>query len=54
METQNNFTMQKYNLQKKKSSKRKPKSLQDIYNSIITNLKSQHKPTYYHVSKILI
>jgi hypothetical protein len=34
------FTMQKYNLQKK-SSKRKTKILQNIFNSIITNLKFQ-------------
>jgi len=38
----------------KKSSKRKPKSFKIYYyNSIITNLKFQHKPKY-HVSKILI
>jgi hypothetical protein len=47
------FTMQKYNLQKN-SSKKETKSLQHfIINSIITNLKFQHKPKY-HLSKILI
>ncbi len=49
------FTMQKKNKKTKqnkknlqrKSSKRKTKILQDIYyNSIITNLKFQHKPKY--------
>jgi hypothetical protein len=46
------FTFQIYNLQKK-SSKRNPKSFSTYYNSIITNLKFQHKPKYY-LSKILI
>jgi hypothetical protein len=46
------FTMQKYiNLQK--SSKRNPNPSRYYYNSIITNLKFQHKPKY-HLSKILI
>jgi hypothetical protein len=39
------FTMQKYNLPKKKSSKRNQNpSRYYYYNSIITNLKFQHKP----------
>jgi hypothetical protein len=55
-----NFTMQKLLLIfKKKSSKRNQKNPSRYYyyyyyyNSIITNLKFQHKPKY-HVSKILI
>jgi hypothetical protein len=46
------FTMQKYNLQKK-SSKRTQNPSRYYNNSIITNLKFQHKPKY-HLSKILI
>jgi hypothetical protein len=42
---------EKYNLQK--NPLRETKILQDIINSIITNLKFQHKPKY-HISKILI
>jgi len=42
------FTMQKYNLQKILQNPSKY-----YYNSIITNLKFQHKPKY-HLSKILI
>jgi hypothetical protein len=42
------FTMQKHNLHKKKKKKKKSaketKMLADIINSIITNLKFQHKP----------
>jgi hypothetical protein len=37
----------------KKSSEKKPKSFKKYYNSIITNLKFQHKPKC-HLSKILI
>jgi len=42
----------KYNL-KKKSSKKNQNPSRYYYNSIITNLKFQHKPKY-HLSKILI
>jgi hypothetical protein len=42
------FTMQKYNLQK--ILQKKPKSFKIYYNSIITNLKFQHKPKH-HLSK---
>jgi hypothetical protein len=42
------FTMHKYNLSKKKSSKRN-QNLSRYHNSI-TNLKFQHKPKY-HLSK---
>jgi hypothetical protein len=52
METQINFTMQKYNLPKK-SSKRNQKSFKILELYIRTNLKFQHKPKY-HLSKILI
>jgi len=52
METQLHFTMQKHNLQKKTSKTTKIPS-RYYYNSIITNLKFQHKPKY-HLSKILI
>jgi hypothetical protein len=51
METQIYFTMQKYNLQNKKSSKRN-QNPSKYYNSI-TNLKFQHKPKY-HLSKFII
>jgi hypothetical protein len=44
------FTMQKYNLQKKSSSRKQNPS--KYYNSR-TNLKFQHKPEY-HLSKTLI
>jgi hypothetical protein len=44
------FTMQKYNLQKKSSKRNQNPSR--YHNSIITNLKFQHKPKY-HLSKIL-
>jgi hypothetical protein len=50
----------KYNLPKILYYKENPKILQDInyHNSIITNLKFQHKPKIYiyiyHLSKILI
>jgi hypothetical protein len=43
----------KYNL-KKKILFEKPKFFKIYYNSIITNLKFQHKPKIYHPSKILI
>jgi hypothetical protein len=46
------FTMQKYNLLKK-FPKRNQNPSRYYYNSIITNLKFQHKPKY-HLSKILI
>jgi hypothetical protein len=46
------FTMQKYNLQKKKSCKRNQNPSR-YYNNSITNLEFQHKPKY-HLSKILI
>jgi hypothetical protein len=46
------FTMPKYNLQKKSSTRNQNPS-RYCYNSIITNLKLQHKPKY-HLSKILI
>jgi hypothetical protein len=36
-----------------KSSKRNQNLLRYYYNSIITNLKFQHKPKYHHLSKIL-
>jgi len=52
METQIYFTMQKYNLQKM-LFKKKNQNPSRYYNSIITNLKFQHKPKY-HLSKILI
>jgi hypothetical protein len=45
------FTMQKYNLQKKSSKRHQIPSRYIYYNSIITNLKFQHKPKY-HLSKI--
>jgi hypothetical protein len=45
------FTMQKYNLQKKQSSKRNQNPSRD-YNSLI-NFKFQHKPKY-DLSKVLI
>ncbi len=45
------FTMQKYNLQKTSSQRNQNPST--YHNSIITNLKFQHKPKY-HLSKILI
>ncbi len=38
------FTMQKYNLQKKCSERNQNPSRYYYYNSIITNLKFQHKP----------
>jgi hypothetical protein len=38
----------------KKSSKRNQNPSRYYYNSIITNLKFQHKPTYIIFSKILI
>jgi hypothetical protein len=46
------FTMQKYNLPKKKKPSKKNNPSRYYYNSIITNLKFQHKPKY-HLSKIL-
>ncbi len=42
------FTMQKYSLPKKSSKRNQNPSTH--YNSIITNLKFQHKPKY-HLSK---
>jgi hypothetical protein len=45
------FIVQKYNLQK--NPLKQPKSFKIYHNSIITNLKFQHKPKY-HLSKILI
>jgi hypothetical protein len=45
------FTMQKYNLPKQSSKINQNPSR--YYNSIIPNLKFQHKPEY-HLSKILI
>jgi hypothetical protein len=50
-QTQNDFTMPK-NIISKKSSKRNQNPSR-YYNSIITNLKFQHKPKY-HLSKILM
>jgi len=44
------FTMQKYNLQKKSSTRDQNPAR---YHNSITNLKFQHKPKY-HLSKILI
>ncbi len=38
----------------KKPSKRNQNPSRYYYNSIITNLKFQHKPKKYHLSKILI
>jgi hypothetical protein len=50
----NIFTSQKYNLNKKKTLLKETKKIPSrYYNSIITNLKFQHKPKY-HLSKILI
>jgi hypothetical protein len=46
------FTMQNYNLQKEKSSQRNQNASR-YHNSIITNLKFQHKPKC-HLSKLLI
>jgi hypothetical protein len=46
------FSMQKYNLQNNPLKETKNPS-RSYYNSIITNLKFQHKPKY-HLSKILI
>jgi len=46
-----NFTMQKYDLQKKSSKRNYNPSR--YHNSIITNLKFQHNPKY-HLSKIPI
>jgi len=51
METQIYFTMQKYNLQKIKSSKRNQNPSR--YHNSLTSLKFQHEPKY-HLSKILI
>jgi hypothetical protein len=45
------FTMQRYNLPK--SPLKRNQNPSRYYNSIITNLKFQHKPKY-HLSKILI
>jgi hypothetical protein len=58
-ETQIYFTMQKLYLifKNKKKTKKSSKRNQNpprYYNSIITNLKFQHKPKYYYLSKILI
>ncbi len=48
------FSIQKYNLQKKKNPLQETKILQDIYKLYIANLKfQQHKPKF-HLSKILI
>jgi len=47
------FTMQKYNLQKILQNEPKYNPSRYYYNSIVTNLKFQHKPKY-HLSKILI
>jgi len=44
------FTMQKYNLFKKILSLKETKILKNIINSI-TNVKFQHKPKLYHLSK---
>jgi hypothetical protein len=44
------FTMQKYNLPRKASTRNQNPSR---YHNSITNLKFQHKPKY-HLSKILI
>jgi hypothetical protein len=44
------FTMQRYNLQKK-SSTRNPNPSRYYYNSIITNLKFQQKPKYHIFQK---
>jgi len=52
METQIYFTMQKYNLQKNPLKQNQNPS-RSYDNSIITNLKFQHKPKY-HLKKILI
>jgi abortive infection bacteriophage resistance protein len=46
------FTMQKFIIFRKSSNKRN-QNPSTYYNSIITNLKFQHKPKY-HLSKILI
>jgi len=47
------FTMQKYNLQIfLKKTLKKTKILQDIIT--LTNLKFQHKPKYYYLSKIFV
>jgi len=56
MENSKYFTMQKYNLPKKKKNplKKKNQNPSRYYNSIITNLNFQYKPKYYYPSKILI
>jgi len=48
------FTMQKYNLLQKKSSKRNQNPSRSYYNSIITNLEVSTNTPKYHLSKILI
>jgi hypothetical protein len=45
------FTMQKFDLQKKSSERNQNPS---SYYKSITNLKFQHKPKYYYLSRILI
>jgi len=48
------FTTCKNRIFKKKSSKRNQNPSRYYYNSITNNLKFQHKPKSYHLSKILI
>jgi hypothetical protein len=47
------FTMQKYNLQKKKKKTSKRNQIPSRYHNSRTNLKLQHQPKY-HLSKILV
>ncbi len=47
------FTMQKHNLQKNPLKENQFNPSKYYYNSVI-NLKFEHKPKYYHLSKILI
>jgi serine protease inhibitor len=49
METLKYFTMQKYNLQK--NALKRNQNASRYYDSIVTNLKFQHKPEH-HLSKI--
>jgi hypothetical protein len=54
MKTQNIAPCKKYNLKKKSSKRNQFNPSSYYYNSIITNLKFQHKPKIYHLSRILI
>jgi hypothetical protein len=54
METQIFHHAKIYLIFKKFLKKKNPKSFKVYYNSIITNLKFQHKKPKYHLSKSLI